>query len=38
MLHSLNLEIQLVKELKVTASKAIGINEWFAPQISEHWP
>ena len=27
-----------VKSLGSRASTAIGINEWLAPQISEHWP
>ena len=28
----------LIKVGVSTTSRAIGINEWFAPQISEHWP
>jgi hypothetical protein len=27
-----------MKDLILTTSKVIGINLWFAPQISEHWP
>ena len=30
--------IQLVNDSIFTDSMAIGINEWLAPQISEHWP
>lgn len=30
--------IQLIKDCILTDSIAMGINEWFAPQISEHWP
>lgn len=30
--------IQFIKVLVVTASIAMGMKEWFAPQISEHWP
>lgn len=30
--------VQLINDLVSTTSTAIGINEWFAPQISEHWP
>lgn len=29
---------QLMKCLMGVASMVIGINLWFAPQISEHWP
>lgn len=27
-----------MKYFKEILSIVIGINEWFAPQISEHWP
>lgn len=30
--------IHLIKYLILILSKEIGINEWLAPQISEHWP
>ena len=29
---------QFIQLFIFTASMAIGINEWFAPQISEHCP
>lgn len=29
---------QFLKLLKLVDSRQIGINEWFIPQISEHWP
>jgi hypothetical protein len=28
--------VQLMNELESITSMAIGMNEWFAPQISEH--
>lgn len=34
-------DIDLIQEMNdfiLTDSIEIGINEWFAPQISEHWP
>lgn len=27
-----------MNDFESTTSMAIGMNEWFAPQISEHWP
>lgn len=37
-LSYLSLVIQLVNGFIGTASILIGINLWFEPQISEHWP
>lgn len=36
--YSENCLIHLVNDEKSTVSIAMGIKEWFAPQISEHWP
>lgn len=36
--YSENCLIHLVNDEKSTVSMAIGIKEWFAPQISEHCP
>jgi hypothetical protein len=33
-----NFLIQVIKVFKLTDSTETGMNEWFAPQISEHWP
>lgn len=33
-----NFLIQEMKDLGDTASTTMGINLWFTPQISEHWP
>jgi hypothetical protein len=30
--------VQLMNEFESTTSMAIGMNEWLAPQISEHCP
>jgi hypothetical protein len=30
--------IDLIKLLSVVTFKEMGMKEWLAPQISEHWP